>query len=191
MLPCTFAEPCPGFSLALAQRKLELRLTGVENQSCKRKLTTGNSCTRSKKQSSVAICRDQFTPSLAVRNYFYWPRSHLQLHEWRKAFWTWIFLCTDGKRSLSLIKIFSCPYSSRQAPHQSGEMHVVEEEGDGMAGKGRWWHVKGVWALWDFPCGTNISPQQNMPVCGKAGGEENFSFKFPWAIERQMNKNSK
>ena len=170
MLPCTFAAPCPGFSLALVSRKPKLRLSSVENQSCKRKLTAGNSCIKSKKQSSASKCRDQFTPSLAVRNYFYWPRSYLQLHEWRKAFWTWIVLCMDGRRSLS-IKIFPCPHSPCQTLHQSGEMHMVGEEGDGTAGNRRWWYVKGVWALWYFPVGQIFHPGRTCLCVGKLVGK--------------------
>lgn len=30
-------------------------------------------------------------------------------------------------------------FSPCQAPHLSGEMHVVGGEGDGMAGKGKWY----------------------------------------------------
>lgn len=35
-------------------------------------------------------------------------------------------------------------------------------------------------------CGTNISPQQNMPVCGKAGGEEKIIFS-QMSLSHQMN----
>lgn len=153
MLSHSFAAPCPGFSLALVSRKPRLQLSSVENKSCKRKLTAGNSCIQSKKQSSAGKCGDHLIPSLAVMVYFYWPKLHLQLHEWRKAFWPWIFLCMGGRRSLSLTKIFLPPYSFCQPPHKSGELHMVGEEGDGIGGKGRWWYIKGVWALWYFPVG--------------------------------------
>lgn len=153
-LPCTLAAPHPAFCLALVSRKPKPGLSSAENQGCKRKLTAGNNCIKSKKQSSVGKRRDQFTSSLAAGNYFYSPRSHLQLHKWRKAFWIWIFLCPDGRRSLSLFKTFFCPYSSSQ----SGEMHTVGEEGDVMARKGRWWYVQGVWTLWCYPLGQIFHP---------------------------------
>lgn len=101
--------------------------------------------------------RDQFTSSLAGGNYFYSPRSHLHLHKWRKAFWSWIFLCIDGRWSLSLFKIFFWPYSS-----QSGEIHTVGEEGDAIAGKWWLWCVQGVRTPVVLSCGANIFPHKNM-----------------------------
>lgn len=83
----------------------------------------------------------------------------------------------DGRRSLSLIKIFPLPYSSCQAPHQSGEMHMVGEEGDGMAGIARWRYVKGIGALWDkWPVGQIFHPSRTCLCVGKLVGKRSWFF---------------
>ena len=71
--------------------------------------------------------------------------------------------------------------------------------GNAHGGRRGKWHggerkvvvCKGSMSSTVFSCGTDFSAQQNMPACGKAGGVENFNFKFPWAIQRQLNRNSK